>query len=256
MTQDSKRIISKHVDLDKNSMLKFFDSRGAQFDEMNPYVSILYQDHDKDLAIIRDHHEKDIITPLLHLNGKQHLLDIGCGVGRWADTALPSLDFYLGLDFSESLIKLALNRFQSQDKTQFIVMDAKNVSQCTLGKYGFFDRIIISGVLIYMNDKEMEQMLRGILELCSKDTLIYIREPLAHEARLTLNEYWSNELNSSYSAIYRTAAEMNHLLADIFGSSGFNVKKFKPLYTDQLLNNRLETSQFFTVFSNTNTEAE
>lgn len=250
MQKSTKRILNKKVALDKNSLLNFFDSRAYKYDAQHPYVSILYQDNNKDLATHRDHYEKNKIVPLLRLNGEQRLLDVGCGIGRWADATIHNLSFYLGLDFSANLIKRCRERFKDEEKASFIVMDAKNISQNSLKEYELFNRIIISGILIYMNDLEVAQALTGIIKLCTKNCVIYIREPLANKERLTLNEFWSDELDCSYSAIYRTIDEINFLVIKIFSVAGFRVEPFKALYPDQSMNNRSETSQFFTLFNN------
>jgi cyclopropane fatty-acyl-phospholipid synthase-like methyltransferase len=250
MSDDAKRIVNQQVDLDKSALLEFFDGRGSKYDEQNPYVSVLYQDKNKALAASRDLSEKKRITPLLGLDGRQRLLDIGCGVGRWADSILSDVDFYLGVDFSAALIERANARFAARDQAHFSVMDAKHVSRERLREHGLFDRIIISGVLLYMNDDEVRQVFEGIAGLCSADCRIYIREPLAYTDRLTLNEFWSEELNASYSAIYRTVAEMNHLLTESFRGSSFQVQQFRQLYDDAAMNNRAETAQFFTIFDN------
>lgn len=246
MKSDKNRIRDKHININKDSLLQFFENRGEKYEEENPYVSVLYQDQNKELAVSRDVYEKNKVTALLNLNKTQKLLDIGCGIGRWADAVVDEVALYTGIDFSKKLIYQANKRYEGINKAQFKVMDAKDTCAKNLDNM-LYDRIIISGVLIYMNDPELQQMLNGITEICDKDCLIYIREPLAHETRLTLNQFWSDELSADYSAIYRTRTEMNTLIAKVFEPSGFEVRKFQHLYDDQTMNNRKETSQFYTI---------
>jgi cyclopropane fatty-acyl-phospholipid synthase-like methyltransferase len=248
MTQRNTRVINKKIKLDKDSLKDFFNQRGERYTENHPYVSILYQDQNKELAAARDSYEKKLITPLLKLDGNNHLLDVGCGIGRWADSILEYLKIYVGIDFSEKLIDCAKRRFSGKLNADFVVLDAKNMSRESLNR-GLFDRVIISGVLIYMNDDELKQTLTGISTVCDRNCIIYIREPLAYTQRLTLNRYWSTELNADYSAIYRTVDEMYAIFNEIFSPKGFIIRSFEKLYSDSAANNRKETGQFFTILN-------
>jgi len=55
------------------------------------------------------------------------LLDIGCGNGRFLGAPLDVSIDYAGIDFSESLIDVAKERYSSRSNTTFVVGDALNL---------------------------------------------------------------------------------------------------------------------------------
>ena len=62
----------------------------------------------------------------------------------------------------------------------------------------------------------------------------------------TLKEYFSEELNSKYNAIYRTIQEYDELYGSILGSE-FNMIENNFMLSDES-RNRKETSQYYWIF--------
>lgn len=244
---DEDRIRGRKVSLAdaKARMAEFFAGRSQRRDPRNPYVSVIYQDSHPELAEQRDREEKALILPKLELSADSRLLDVGCGVGRWADAVQGRVARYLGIDFSAEMIELARLRHDPA-WAEFRVMAAQDISPATLGDANGFDRVIIAGVFIYMDDEEIVRALAGLREVLSPGRrLIYLREPLALEERLTLNGVWSEELQQHYYAVYRTRAELEGLVADGLGRRA--PLDIRPLYGDSGLNNRAETRQFYSL---------
>ena len=246
---DEKRIKGKNVSLDKTNIKQFFKDRSLKNNNLNPYVSVIYQDGNPRLALKRDRYEKNLILPKLNLDSSIKLLDIGCGIGRWADEINGKIDHYLGIDFSEDLIKQATIRFQNtKSKIDFKVCAAESISIEKIGYKSYFNRIIISGVLLYLNDEDVKRCFHNLRTLISQNSLIYIREPLSlNNERLTLDGVWSKDMSQKYYAIYRTKKEIEELFYKSFGR--IQDLKLLPLYDEENLNNRKETKQFYSVFS-------
>ena len=246
MSDSSKRIKGDEILIDSEKTKMFFERRGVNVDNNFPYTSILYQDSNPELAGQRDQYEKSKIRPLLGLEKGSVVLDVGCGIGRWADELLEQISAYIGVDFSESLIEQARRRIDSF-KAQFKVLSAENVCKQTIPTESQIDCVIISGVLLYLNDQQIVKCFEGIAELLSEDAVIYVREPLAVDERLTLDGFWSEELKTEYCAIYRTAEQLLRLVRA--GAPRFKdlAIEFTSLYTDEKLNNRTETKQFYTL---------
>ena len=110
-----------------------------------------------------------------------------------------------------------------------------------------FSHVIIAGVLAYLNDEQVTAALRGVVRCCAPGALVYLREPIAHERRLTLVEHFSEDLNATYNAIYRTREEILEYTAEMFGSAGLSLTADQQLYPSNL-NNRSETYQRFFLF--------
>lgn len=244
---EGKRIIDKNVDLPTSLVQEFFSNRSKGFKQENPYISVLYQDENPELALARDKVEKNKILPLLNLTGKENILDIGCGVGRWADALTNHNGNYVGIDFCGDLIKNANERIR-KPRTHFYQLAAENVHNEKLEYYAPFNIVIISGVLLYMNDSKVIECFKGCQQLLSNNSFFYIREPLAIQKRLTLNGVWSEDLKQKYYSIYRTASELSELIIKGLGFSKDKDFKFKAIFETPTLNNRKETQQFYTFF--------
>lgn len=241
----SGRVRARKVSLAgaKGRIEAFFAGRAEKRDERNPYVSVIYQDRNPELAERRDREEKALILPKLALTPGSRVLDVGCGLGRWADALQGKVARYVGVDFSPEMIALARERHDA-GWAEFRVLGAQDVSAATLGVAGAFDRAIIAGVFIYMDDEDVVRCLKGLRELLAPGGLVYVREPMAVDERLTLNGVWSEELQQTYYAIYRTRAELGALIEEGLGAPP---PEFVPLFADAGLNNRAETRQFYCI---------
>lgn len=240
------RIKGGQTPLEPEAVAKFFNDRASKFNSKHPLVAVLYQDHNPTLAEERDAYEKQLALPLLDLTGKERVLDIGCGIGRWAGLIKSKVDLYCGIDFSEGLVQIAKQQCVA-DNVHFHVAGAEQVACEAVIQYGPFNRIIIAGLMIYLNDEQIVGLCEGIKKVITPNCLIYLREPLALGERLTLNQFWSEELGAAYSAIYRTESELYSLICNAFSGLIKRKVRFHPLYTEDSLNNRSETKQFYTV---------
>ncbi len=236
------RIKGRQVSIKYDSTKAFFEARAQKFREDAPYVATMYQDKNPDLAKARDEQEKSCILPQLGITGNERVLDIGCGVGRWADILVGRTSTYVGIDFSEGLVDIARKRFSSKNPAEisFKVMDAREVKTLQ----GEFDLVIVSGVLLYLNDDDCQKVLQDIADFTNSTATIYIREPVATEERLTLNNFMSQELESEYSAIYRSEKSYLELFEGSLIKSGFRLSSCGFPFEGSL-NNRIETIQKF-----------
>lgn len=242
------RIYDQKTSIKKDAVRGFFERRGENINTRHPLTSVLYQDNNPLLAEMRDAYEKEKVIPLLNVNAQASILDIGCGIGRWAD-ALEGTDIshYHGVDFSTTLIEAAKQRHQNK-KFTFQVLAAEDVEPSKLAHQGPFSHLIISGVLLYLNDVELAQALHSARRCAGPNALIYIREPIAVSRRLTLDQYNSVELSSDYSAIYRTDVELQTAFNETLITNGFQMIVNDYLYPEQL-NNRAETVQKIFLFA-------
>lgn len=235
------RISGKLVDLESTKVLEFFERRGESMSEAHPLTSVMYQDDNPRLAEMRDAFEKQRVVPLLNIGPVAELLDIGCGIGRWADAFVGRVARYHGVDFSQSLIRAAERRF-SDPLFTFQVLAAQDVSPATLSVGTPFTHVLISGVLIYLNEADLAVALQSIVACCANGALIYVREPVAIEQRLTLQDHRSEALKSNYSAIYRSELELLEIFDRYLISRDFHITLNEQLYPDEM-NNRSETTQ-------------
>ena len=238
----SNRFVGENVHIDMNDVESFFNDRFSRINALHPLAAVIYQDNDYELASARDRYEKDTLIPLMSLSGCESILDVGCGIGRWADALYGKVGSYLGTDFTDGFIEVASSRCRDKEKFVFLQADARNLAN--VGIENKFDIVIIAGLFIYLNDEDFVKVLHNILKLVPSSARIVIREPLALEKRLTLKKVWSEDLNSNYSAIYRSVEEFEFVLNKTLGVEGFKISTHGPLYP-RALANRVDTQQFY-----------
>lgn len=246
-----KRIFDDRISLEYEKIQEFFQNRAQNYNRNCVYTSVMYQDQNPELAVQRDLYEKKRILPYLKMNDRKKVLDIGCGVGRWADTMRGGGIKYLGIDFSEPLLNIARMRHQRKNFT-FQCLGAQEFTKENLEIAGPFDLIICAGIFVYLNDEDVVKCLKNIVSVSEMNTVIYIREPMGIERRLTLNRFYSEELEDEYSSIYRTKKEFEQLLTQgLQWEDNWKVIARDELLTDQL-KNRTETTQYFYVLGRKN----
>jgi SAM-dependent methyltransferase len=243
------RIKKERVPIDYSATQAFFDERGRH-DYASPLSATMYQDNNPQLVEQRDAAEKAVLAPFLQIKPASAVLDIGCGVGRWGwhlAQQVPDV-VYNGIDFSASLVDKALQEAQRLQLPglNFQVMSAIAIEPGKLLVKPPYELLLISGLLIYLNDEDCIKVLHDAFNLCAVNGLIYIREPVGVSDRFTLNKFYSTELSHEYSAIYRTIEELQALFAQAFPGA-----EIEPVVSDYLfpesLEKRAETRQYYTV---------
>jgi 2-polyprenyl-3-methyl-5-hydroxy-6-metoxy-1,4-benzoquinol methylase len=233
------------VDIDYGNTKDFFKNRAKNIGrDANPYSVTMFQDSNPELVEKRNQVEKKVLTPLLKLDRTSKVLDVACGIGRWADSMPDDIEEYCGTDFSDEMIQLASAR-NSRKQFHFYTgamneTEAVLKEKCGNKKY---NRILMIGILMYQNDADLFQSLQQIERVCEEHAIICIREPIGIEERLTLKDFYSDELKCNYNAIYRTREELEELFEKAFLNKGFEITK-KDFLTEGALNNRKETAQY------------
>jgi len=151
-------------EIDYRATEAFFESRGKDA-VGQPLVSTMYQD--AGLASRRDAAEKETVLPHLAINGADRVLDVGCGAGRWAEVLVPRVAAYLGIDFSEGLLAAARTRTPGG---AFQRMSASALDPGAFHLPPPFSLVICSGILIYLNDRDVENLLTLIAEISGPAT--------------------------------------------------------------------------------------
>ena len=208
------RVNEKHVNIDYQKTKDFFKHRAEKFQENNPYSVTMYQDNNKELVRERNEYETEKLLSLLSIDKESEILDVACGIGRWADAIKTEVKKYCGIDFSDELIRIATER-NKRDNYYYYVGSTSQLEKIIKQKRkGKFNIVLIVGIMLYLNDNDVIEMLHQIERCCEKEAVICIREPIGIEERLTLKDYYSDELKCDYNAIYRTRDEIKEILKD------------------------------------------
>lgn len=198
------RLYGDKEDINSEKVKDFFNKRASK-DSEGLYSIVLFQD--KENSEQRHEDEKKIFYENIDVSGKS-VLEIGCGVGRWAEALHGKCDSYLGLDFSEELLEIAKESYKEFDDCNFQLMSATDIKVDELIIKPPFDVVIFSGFLMYINDDDINIIMDEVNQITADDKKVFAMEPISHmDSRLTLKDFYSEGLESDYSAIYRTESE-------------------------------------------------
>lgn len=230
----SKRIYGETVDINYEKTKEFWELRSKKYNEEHPYVSVKLGDNNYEISEKWDAHEKAEILPKLNIDKDSYVLDIGCGIGRLSEAILLNCRYYCGMDFSENLIEIAKNRIASKAEFDFFAEPIQAISkEMPEIKYvGKYNKIIIAGVLLYINDNDIKESLAKVVQLLADSCTIYIATTVADDKRITLNEWESAELETTYNVVYRTFEEYMELFEPIF-ENGFSLVEKDGIFSEE-----------------------
>lgn len=247
-----KRISGKKISIDEEKIHAFFEGR-TQKNLPHRYNYVIYQDDTPELALERDRYEKMLIRKYLRLDENSKVLDIGCGVGRWGDEvakcfckSASALGRYIGVDFSERLLAVAKDRLGSNSNFRFLYGSFQDVVDVLDANHedSLFSQVLVNGVLMYVNDEDVRKCLSNVDICLQRGGIVYIKEPVGIRERFTLNQFYSKELSSEYSAIYRSLYEYTALFTEAFFKKGYTLVACSPTWPEDL-ENRKETMNYY-----------
>ena len=209
------RVYGQQIDLDSQNIKDFFNKRAIDFihNKRTRNTTVLLGDGNTDYADNWNLYEKTHILPILDIKQNDTVLDIGCGIGRWAEHLLPLCDQYIGIDISQEMINAATKLFASKyNHAKFINASFQEIFSNIEIKEKQFSKIIIAGVSMYLNDTNLYRCYEQLCNHLAPNGILYLEESVGIKERLSLNNIWSEALNSHYWAVYRTVDEYLKLL--------------------------------------------
>lgn len=219
------RIYDEKVDLSSNSIKDFWSKRAITATGVK---TVLLGD-DKGVQDFRNERETKILTDAVSGLKTLKILDIGCGIGRWAENLYDKIETYTGIDFTSEYVRIANDKFSNDSNIRFYEMSVCEMAPDILD--GDYNLVICTGVLTYINDNNLQQIFTNIKQM--NPNVFYLQESVSiMSGRLTLNNFESKELKTNYSAIYRTQNEYEQYL-----------NEFEILKTDLLLDDKTGARQ-------------
>ena len=245
------RVYGEKVDIDYGQTLDFFENRGGDKELASKYNYVLFQDDAPEIAVERDRQEKEKICRLLGWDKSERVLDIGCGIGRWGEAVLEKGLQYVGIDYSRKLLGIAEENLAAFGGSKMLLHGSFQEFREVLSREGIpggFQKVFINGVMMYINDTDLEKGIKDVVSVCGEKCEVYLKESMAGEGRLTLNEFYSDSLSQEYTAIYRGIAEYRGLVERHFVSNGFKVQEEGSLF-GEALRNRKETLDYYFILT-------
>ena len=171
--------------------------------------------------------EKDVVMKqFTDIASKEcKVLDLGAGSGQWAFRFSQFTKEVHLVEFSEGMLNLAKNNYlHHEPKNCFFYLED---AQSFLIEEQF-DLIWISGLLIYLEDKELDQLLGNCSKMIKDSGQILLRDGTALKDRYEIRNKYSESLKLNYSAIYRTKDEY----IKRFNKWGFSIKFHSDMFEE------------------------
>lgn len=220
------RIYDSSVDIDFSSVQEFWQARSNQH---NLHSVLLGNPEDQDAMRLRNEQDCSIFRDNIPIIKGAKVLEIGCGMGRWVGNFGQDFSLYHGFDFSSGYVEQATKNFQHYPHCSFYQMPITDISKENCPES--YNLIIITCVLQYVNDEVLPNFFKTLQTLSLKPCYFYFQEPVSiMPHRMTLKDFYSDELKADYNSIYRTQEEYEALLK--------NMSDFSILKTDLLLNEK------------------
>jgi len=153
------------------------------------------------------------------------LLDIGCGNGALSQYFFDECAKFNGVDFSEYLIMIAKNNFETPPTHIFTKIDAVEYIESEPNP-DMFTKALCYGVFSYFSQDQAEKVLSGIIKFFTNINLFFIGnlpdKDRAHLFFPTENDYNDDLLNDRESpiGIWRSRDEFS----DLARKTGWNVE--------------------------------
>lgn len=211
--------------IDKVKVKRFWDSRAATYRSL-PFESIANLEQDPanlDLKIKLE--TEKVFRWLGDIRGRS-VLDLGAGVGQWAFRFVErGAGHVTAVEYSEPLVDIG--RKEASDRRlsnlDFVASPAeKFVAEEP------YDIVFISGLFVYMNDDQADELLRNLPRTCRSDTVVLLRDGTGLEKRHEIDDRPSEHLKALYSATYRTRDEYVRL----FAAAGFALIEDENMFDD------------------------
>ncbi len=217
---NNTRIYGEVADIDGNAVRSFWNTQAMKDSSLKSVL--LGKDFAANSGILRNERECKIVKSFID-DRKLKILDIGCGVGRWADNLQDNIEIYHGIDFSEEYVNASQNHFADKNNISFFCMSATAIDLSVL--LPAYDLIIITGVLMYINDNDIAKTLTTCNHLLGNGGLLYIQESVSvMPTRLTLRDFESKDLETIYNVIYRTSQEYENCFKQFLPEFSFGDK--------------------------------
>jgi cyclopropane fatty-acyl-phospholipid synthase-like methyltransferase len=230
--------------IDSDKVRAFWKTRGDKLDKL-PFESIANLEEKPDLLQMKITLEQEKIMPLLPLQGDAAILDLGAGVGQWSFRFAPKVKQVIAVEYTDALADIGRQEAAKRGLTnvEFITSPA----ECFQSPHRF-DVIFISGLFVYLNEDQSQQLMNHLPTMLKPNGTILLRDgtSILNQAHYINNRY-SDILSEQYSALYRTRNEY----VSLFEKAGFNLIQDGQVFDEGCpLNKFPETRLWYYLFNN------
>ena len=135
-------------------------------------------------------------------------IEIGAGTCQWTYLLSKFSKSVLASDISEGMLKKGKEYLESKFQSKSISYFSGDILNEESPQNAPYDLFFISGLILYLDEKTLLKLLDFINRFASKNSTIYMREPVGVKKKFILDNIFSKELQMNYSAIYRTEEDL------------------------------------------------
>jgi cyclopropane fatty-acyl-phospholipid synthase-like methyltransferase len=220
--------------IDIDGVRRFWEERARRFQDQDP-VNLSNLEADPALAQQKHSQERRVLEDYVQARPQDVMLDLGAGHGAWAANFATRVAHIDCVEYSSGMAEIA--------QANFARLGIGNVEVFCTPAQDFvaeraYDVILASGILIYLTDEQLAQLLTHMRGYAKPGSRVILRDGTAKESHFTIRNKYSSELDAMYSADYRTAEEYIRWFAQF----GFEIVRHQDMFpAGSPLNKRRET---------------
>tara|TARA_Y100001958_G_C21161197_1_gene495030 strand:+ start:490 stop:1194 length:705 start_codon:yes stop_codon:yes gene_type:complete len=209
--------------IDKDKVGEFWRNHSAKF-QLNENSGLSNLEMDEELGQLKLKEERRVINQYFkNLNGC--MLDLGAGSGEWSFFLAKQFSKVIAVEKTEGMIEV-FNKKLVSSKSKNIELIESDVTSLDIPED--VDVVFMSGLCIYINDLDLEKLLSDLVSNCKSQLEIIVRDGTALTKRHFIDGEYSEALDASYYALYRTREEYIRLFRD----QGFYLKKDQDMFEE------------------------
>ncbi len=197
-------------------MNEFWEKQASQ---KPPFIhSLSNLSNDSDFSKEKNASEKKIIEKILRGLDKifNSTLEIGAGTCQWTSFLGKISSSVLATDTSKGMLSRGIeymnNNHSKINNVSYFIGDILEIKTPNNSPY---DLIFISGLILYLDEDQLLDLMDFIKINTRKYSYIFLREPVGINQEYIINNIYSEELKTNYSAIYRKEEKFIELFKKI-----------------------------------------
>ncbi|MBA3817556.1 MAG: class I SAM-dependent methyltransferase [Deltaproteobacteria bacterium] len=187
------------MSIDPADVKKFWDERAARHADDPGLTNLEENEELRALKIALE--EARVADYLGEFDPAARVLDLGGGYGHWAFKLAPRVGSVHVVDYCEPLVD------RGRTRAGELGIGTVTFSHGPAQDYASaepFDLVFISGLLLYLNDGELQELLDRVRGYTRDGGVVVLRDGTGVPAHYEITKRWSEALQANYAAIYRT----------------------------------------------------
>ena len=131
-------------------------------------------------------------------------LEIGAGTCQWTQSLSEISESVLATDICKGMLDIGKEYIESKKLKSKINFFIGDICEEKIPENSPYDLIFISGLILYLSNEQFSKLIKFISFNTIANSILILREPVGINEEYILDNIFSQELKTNYSAIYRT----------------------------------------------------